>query len=144
MNVIFYSAPGVSRGEKLQRVIDVLVPRSSVETFRTMPSLLQRLHQPLSEVVVFVFLISSRQELLDLVEYQEWLRDRRLILVLPDDDRETISRGHALRPRFVTYAESDFIDVSAVLGKMLGVTALQSPSPALTKGPDIPGKRSLI
>ena len=144
MNVIFYSAPGVSQGEKLQRVIDVLVPRNNVETFRTIPSLLQRLHQPLSAAVVFVFLISSRQELLHLVEYQEWLRDRRLIMVLPDDDTETISRSHALRPRFVTYAESDFIDISAVLGKMLGVTALQNPSPASTKGPDIPGKRSLI
>ncbi len=144
MNVIFYSAPEVSQGEKLQRVIDVLVPKDDVETFRTMPSLLHRLHQPLSEAVVFVFLISSRQELLELVEYQEWLRDRRLILVLPDDDLETVSRGHALRPRFVTYAESDFIDISAVLGKMLGIAALQSSSPASTKGPDIPGKRSLI
>ncbi|HAJ28503.1 MAG TPA: hypothetical protein DCG53_14895 [Syntrophus sp. (in: bacteria)] len=144
MNVIFYSAPGVSQGEKLQRVIDILVPRNSVETFRTMPSLLKRLHQPLSEAVVFVFLISSRQELLELVGYQEWLHDRRLILVLPDDDMETISRGHALRPRFVTYAESDFIDISAVLGKMLGVAALQSPSSSSTKGPDIPWERSLI
>lgn len=109
-----------------------------------MPSLLQRLHQPLSEAMIFVFLISSRQELLELVEYQEWLRDYRLILVLPDDDMETISRGHALRPRFVTYAESDFIDISAVLGKMIGVAPLQSPSPVSAKGRDIPGERSLI
>ncbi|MCX5828970.1 MAG: hypothetical protein NTV58_13360 [Deltaproteobacteria bacterium] len=139
MNVIFYSAPGTSQGEKLQRVIDILVPRNNVETFRTIPSLLQRLHQPLPEAVVFVFLVSSREELLELVEYQEWLRDRRLILVLPDDDMETISRGHALRPRFVTYAESDFIDISAVLGKMLGVGVLQSSSLVSTRLPEILG-----
>jgi len=79
-----------------------------------------------------------------LVEYQEWLWDHRLILVLPDDDMETISLGHALRPRFVTYAESDFIDISAVLGKILGVATLKSPSVISAKGPDIPWKRSLI
>jgi hypothetical protein len=144
MNVIFYSAPGASQGEKLQRVIDILIPRGKAETFRSMPALLQRLHQPLPEAVVFVLLVSGREELLDLVEHREWLRDRRLILVLPDDDMETISRGHALRPRFVTYAESDFIDISAVLGKMLGGGGLPSPSPVLAKKPDIPGERSIL
>lgn len=129
MNVIYYSALRASRRDKLQRVIDVLVPRNNVETFRSIPSLLQRLHKPLPEAVVFVFLVSSKQELTELVEYREWLKDRRLILVLPDDDIETISRGHALRPRFVTYVESDYIDISAVLGKMLGVGALQNPPP---------------
>jgi hypothetical protein len=144
MNVIFYSAPGVSQGEKLQRVIDILIPKDKIETFQTMHALLHRLHQPLPEAVVFVFLVSGKGELLELVEYREWLRDGKLILVLPDDDMETISRGHALRPRFVTYAESDFIDISAVLGKMLGIGAWQGLSPAATERPDIPGERSLI
>jgi len=102
-----------------------------------MHSLLQRLHKPLPEAVVFVLLVSGRQELMELGEYQEWLRDCRLILVLPDDDMETISRGHTLRPRFVTYAESDFIDISAVLGKMLGVEAPQSSSLVSTQKPEI-------
>lgn len=82
--------------------------------------------------------------MLELIEYREWLGDRRLILVLPDDDIETISQGHALRPRFVTYVESDFIDISAVLGKMLGVRVPQGPLQSSVKESDISGERSFI
>jgi len=37
----------------------------------------------------------------------------------PDQEENTIAKGHSLRPRFVTYADSDFPDVVAALGKTL-------------------------
>jgi len=43
----------------------------------------------------------------------------RIILILPDEDNETITMGHTLFPRFSTYADSDFKDVAAVLKKMI-------------------------
>jgi len=51
----------------------------------------------------------------------DWLWDTRIILILPDRDRETITNGLKLRPRFFTYADEDFGEVAAVLAKMLGV-----------------------
>jgi hypothetical protein len=94
--------------------------------------------------VVFVFLVSDRRELQGLIECREWLRDSRLILVLPDEEMETVSRGHVLRPRFITYAESDFIDVSAVLGKMTGIGAVKYPSLSPVKGQDTSEERRII
>ncbi|MDP3029372.1 MAG: hypothetical protein Q8O04_07735 [Deltaproteobacteria bacterium] len=39
----------------------------------------------------------------------------------PDQEKDTIAKGHSPRPRFVTYADSDFLDVAAALGKILMV-----------------------
>ncbi|MCD6199973.1 MAG: hypothetical protein J7K15_15635, partial [Deltaproteobacteria bacterium] len=48
--------------------------------------------------------------------------DLRLILILPDREAGTIAKGHILRPRFLTYLDSDFTEVAAVLKKMLSNT----------------------
>lgn len=54
---------------------------------------------------------------MDILSLREFLHDRRIILVLPDSEPETVSLGHILRPRFITYGDSDYMDVSAILGK---------------------------
>jgi hypothetical protein len=40
-------------------------------------------------------------------------------LVLPNHDRLTVSRGHSLGPRFMTYADTSFDEICAVLKKMI-------------------------
>lgn len=40
-------------------------------------------------------------------------------LAFNDSDKKTFSRGHELRPRFLTYVQRDFSDVEAVVKKML-------------------------
>jgi hypothetical protein len=122
MNVIFYASERSAQRERLKRVIDILVSRERIESYLTIESLEERLHQPINEPVVFVLQVSRMQELMQLLELRDCLIDRKMILILPDEDRDTISMGHALRPRFITYIESDFIDVSAVLGKMVAPT----------------------
>ena len=34
-------------------------------------------------------------------------------------EEDTVSKGHLLRPRYLTYADGDFEDVAAVLEKIL-------------------------
>jgi hypothetical protein len=46
----------------------------------------------------------------------------RLVLVLPDEEDETIALAHGLRPRFVTYADGDYSELREVLQKMLKKT----------------------
>jgi hypothetical protein len=49
------------------------------------------------------------------------LRDVRIILILPNHEDETVVMGHRLEPRLLTYADGDFTDVSAVLGRIAGL-----------------------
>ncbi len=59
---------------------------------------------------------------MDLLAIRDFLSDIRMIVVLKDQEKDTITKAHRLYPRYITYADSDFIDVGAVLTKMMFLT----------------------
>ena len=122
MNVIFFTSVDPSVSNRLTRVLEVHVSRKKLETCRNIDIFSERLHQPLPDSVVFVLQICSREELMDILSLREFLHDRRIILVLPDSEPETVSLGHILRPRFITYGDGDYMDVSSILGKWATVS----------------------
>jgi hypothetical protein len=64
-------------------------------------------------------LAANKEDLLYLVANKELIWNLRVILILPDREEDTVTKGHLLRPRFLTYADGNFLDVATVLGKML-------------------------
>jgi hypothetical protein len=118
MNLLFYAGSnGVA--EQLQRMIKTLVLKEQLETYRSFEDLYKRLHQPKNDFQIAVLTASSDEELEEILTIQELLSDIRIILVLPDRTPDTISKAHRLAPRFLTYLDSDFREVKAVLNKML-------------------------
>jgi hypothetical protein len=69
-------------------------------------------------VDVAILMADSRRQLLEILSLNDLLENVRIILVLPDHVRDTVSKGLQLRPRFVEYMDSNFGDVAAVLNKM--------------------------
>jgi hypothetical protein len=119
IRIIYYSAANEPSRERLQRVIEMNFPRKHIEVCRSMEALSRRLAQPIPGLLIVVLLAASREELSGIIMLKELLLDRRIILILPDDEPETASLGHMLRPRFITYRSSDYSDVSIVLGRMI-------------------------
>jgi len=121
MEVFFYAKEKEGAGKRLQKVIEMLVPKRKTVIFRTTSGLARRLKRPRSanDRTVGVLLAASRKDLQDILSIGELLGDVRIIIVLPDREEETIAKGHILRPRFTTYTDSDFEDIAAVLKKML-------------------------
>jgi hypothetical protein len=106
-------------GKRLQRMIRDLVPRERLEIYRTFSSFSDRLRKPMDDTPVAVILASSEDDLLTILSIGNLLYDVRFILILPDREDPTVAIGHSLRPRFLSYADSDFREVTAVLGKMI-------------------------
>ncbi len=118
MNVLFYATG--EAGDRLQRVIQSLVPTEKLEVFGTVESFSERLRRPSDDIPVAVILAASEEHLLNILSISHLLYDVRFILILPDRDDQTVAIGHSLRPRFLSYADTDFREVTAVLGKMIG------------------------
>ena len=95
------------------------VPKSQMEKCTTLADLTRRLRQPQNNIGIALLTAKTKQDLEDLVALRELLSDIRVILILPDRDHDTISKAHALYPRFLTYIDRDFDEVKAVLSKML-------------------------
>jgi len=119
MNLLFYRSLTDRVGAQLQRVIEGLVPKEKMEVYRTPESLSARLHQPTYDLSVAVLLAATKEDLSYLVSDKELIWNLRVILVLPDSEDDTVTKGHLLRPRFLTYADGNFLYVATVLSRML-------------------------
>jgi hypothetical protein len=119
MNVLFYGSEKDKSIKELCNVVFKSVPKSKTEKCTTLTDLTRRLRQPQNNVGIALLTAKTKQDLEDLVALRELLADIRVILILPDRDHDTISKAHALYPRFLTYIDRDFDEVKAVLSKML-------------------------
>ncbi len=133
MNVLVYSTG--KQGERLQRLIRDLVPKERLEIYDTFEGFSERLHRPMDEIPVAVILAASEEDLLTILSISHLLYDVRFILILPDREDITVAIGHSLRPRFMSYADSDFREVTAVLGKMIGGFYLRRRTRELAENP---------
>jgi len=118
MNIITY----IKDGKKAQRYL-----QATAELFRCDPpvfchqlnQLIKQLQDPTRRPSVLVLCANNFAELEKILSLIHWLEDLRIILVLPDSQTQTVTIGHRLRPRFVSFMDGDFSDVAAVLGKMI-------------------------
>ncbi|MCG6535460.1 MAG: hypothetical protein L7F78_12400, partial [Syntrophales bacterium LBB04] len=79
----------------------------------------ERLLVPLGDLSIAVICVSSQKEFSSLLAIKDLFKDMRIILILPDRERATVSKGHGLKARFLSYKDSDFSDVAAVLHHMV-------------------------
>lgn len=118
MDILLYSPYTNGIAERLQQAVGELVPEEKIGICRTINSLSNHFRQPLGPRVV-ILLTDDESDLSELVSIRDLLWDVRIILILPDRKEGTIAKGHTLRPRFLSYADSDPVEVVTVLGKML-------------------------
>ncbi|MCK5508035.1 MAG: hypothetical protein KAI50_05905 [Desulfobacterales bacterium] len=120
MKLLLYAPDKCRSGKRLQKMIEALVSEEDREIYRTIDSLTSGLRQPRHDPPVAVLLAASREDLSDILSLRDLLGDVRIMLALPDREQDTIAKGHTLRPRFVTHADSNFVEMAAVLRKVLG------------------------
>lgn len=119
MEIIFYSSAPIEAGERLQKVIEMVISKERLELFRTLKNLELRLRQPAFNPRIAILLASSREELENILSIRGLLEDAKKILIVPDTNPATLTLGHALRPRFLSDCNSDFLDIAAVLSQMI-------------------------
>lgn len=129
MSLIVYLPKNDEAGKRLQRRVGELTCQDSIEFFYTFQGLEQRLRSPSGNEDIALLLASNLQALEGLIANRYLFASRRIILIVPDRKKETISKGHLLRPRYLSCRDSDFSDVDLVLKKMCK-TVLSIPHPS--------------
>lgn len=119
MSVIVYLPKMDETGKNLQHLVGELTCRDSIELFYTFHGLDHRLKSFSGNGDIVLLLASTCQDLDELICSRESFNSRQVILIVPDREKETISKGHQLRPRYLGFRDSDFSDVALVLQKML-------------------------
>jgi hypothetical protein len=117
LTVLLYS--NGDPADRLQRTIREGAPSGNLEVFKTLGSFSERLRKPMDDAQVAVIFATSEEDLLAMLTISDLLHNVRLILILPDRKDSTVAIGHSLRPRFLSYVDGNFSEITAVLGKMI-------------------------
>jgi hypothetical protein len=118
MTVFFLSNAKNKAKKLLLRVLAIIVPQNKITIIKNTDELEYHLRQQFQDTLIAVLLPADKNELTDILSLQKLLGDIPLILILPDRENNTIAMGYKLHPRFITYADSDFLDVATVVMKM--------------------------
>lgn len=119
MTLLIYSTTTSLEEKRLLRIIELMLPEKKFKFYRTIDDFSQRLRQPVLKQRIVILMLNSPKELEDVLSIRELLEDAKIILIVPDTDPATLARGHILRPRFLSDGRSDFVDVAAVLGRII-------------------------
>jgi hypothetical protein len=118
-NILLCTAPSHQVTSKLKGIIQSISTESNIIAVTSTRDLLHILHKPMNGVDAVIIFRASRKGLNALMNLRDELHRLPLILILPDQKNQTIANGHSLRPRFLSYMDSDFSDVRDVLRNIL-------------------------
>ena len=119
MKIIFYSSSREDTEKEICEMLKELASEESIEMYQSIEELKQCLKRLFNHETIVILRARDREELLRIVSLSDLLQGLRIILLIPNRDKETISIAHQLRPRFLSNGESDFSDTMSVLQKMV-------------------------
>jgi len=119
MNVFVYAASASTEGSHLIRDVSHAAPEAGLEIFRTCQSLSERLLKPRNTLSIAILFAPTRGELMALIPLRESFRETKILLILQDQDKETISLAHRLFPTYVSYTENNYGRTLSVLQNLM-------------------------
>jgi hypothetical protein len=119
MSLFIYLSKLDDASRRLQRIIGDLNCQDSIEIFYTFDGFECRVKTSFGNGDIALILASTRQDLDALICNRDLFNSLKVVLIVPDRKKETIFKGHLFRPRYLSFRDSDFSDVSQVLQKLL-------------------------
>ncbi len=119
--VLFIHCEARQQGKVFEKAIAGCLPEADRRIIRTITEFVAELkrNQGSYETTLFVLFADSRSRLEELISLRELLEDRRILLILPDESKFTLSRAFKLSPRFYTCISDSYDDLCEVINKMM-------------------------
>jgi len=120
---LFVHKDASRKGTALQKILNQHFHGHDIQVFQTFNALKHKLKEPaVYDREVYVLFAESNRRLQELCSLMDLLDDKRIVLILPDDAKATISMALQFYPRFFTYINTAYDDLCAVINKMMNQT----------------------
>jgi hypothetical protein len=116
--LIIFARQGSESWKKLQSIIGKNTRAEDVDWCNSLESFLRKFRTYNCYSMVLL-LIETHSDLEEFLNVSDFFNGLRVFLILPDREEDTISMGYRLFPRFVTYNDSDFMELSAIFRNIL-------------------------
>ncbi len=118
MTILCYAPSGNLDAEHLFAEIETVLPAHDTQRCHSREELVSLDLRLAHQDTLLVLFIVDREALDEMLSIKGVLRQHKIILILPDSEPKTVSKGHSLYPRFVAYLDGDLGHVALVLAKM--------------------------
>jgi len=118
MKLLIFASNNRETRERLLGLTLGLEGLDSVDLYGSREALARGLRQPPFLESLALIAPANREELDGIVSLGQLLSAVRTILILPDQNSDTISRGLLVRPHFLSFADGDLSVVAAVLARL--------------------------
>jgi DNA-binding NarL/FixJ family response regulator len=129
MMLLLYANGKNGVSSELKQILNGRSSDARLEAYSNLDDVFHRLRQPRLNLKIGVLSIGSEAELDRLLTIRELLSDMRLVIVLSDKDPQTVSKAHALAPRFITFSDAGIGPLVSVVEKMMECQLDQRVSP---------------
>ena len=121
MTILVYSSQKNKAGKDIQTAVArSLKDQSQLRMVASLSELRQWLIQPRVDEAssIVVLNLAHQAELEEMLTVQNLLRKQRLIIVLPEQNAEIVTKAHRLHPRFLSFINGNNSAITDVLNKM--------------------------
>lgn len=118
MKLIIYAENRTKMGKKLEISIQDTLPKIQIDTITSIDDLSRIIGRPLNRIAVIVIFVTCQKEIDQWLGLKSLFDNIRLILVLPDRTKGMVASGLQLHPSFISYCDSDYLDITSVLKKI--------------------------
>jgi hypothetical protein len=119
MSSILYLPAENGVEERFSELIGMANRKKKIKVYRSLADLSAILHRPRSNVKVAVLFAANQEELTGILSLENLMGDVKVILILKDAEKDTIVKAHMLRPRYITWLDSDLSDIVTVFNRMI-------------------------
>jgi len=117
-NLLAYIPHSSDNGDGVRSAISQAGLLSGLEELDTISKLEEKLRKPLGERYSVLLMPQDQNDLDLLISLQKLFESLPVIIHLPDSTKESISKGHELRPRYMIFPGDDLSDFSLVLRRL--------------------------
>lgn len=116
--MIILSSRHCKIGEHLKKIIQDKLPGIEVEQVDSILNLSKKLTRPLNKISILVTFVDGSNDISNLISLRPLLDNTKQILILPDRSIEMMESGLQLAPSFISYDDSDLMNVFSVIKKI--------------------------
>ena len=119
MNIIFYCAGKNGYYNNLSLLIERCPQPKSIEIYSDIEALSQRLKQSYGEKPVAVICAETFEDLIDIYLYKHLFCRVAFILIIPDNEKDTLAMGSLMRPLFTFSINSNISDIHVAMQRLM-------------------------
>ncbi|MCP4672873.1 MAG: hypothetical protein GY857_16375 [Desulfobacula sp.] len=118
--ILFTHKDALQKGARLQNAIENSDHGNKLQVYKTFNSFKSRLKVDFGDTrnEILILFAESRQRLNHLISLSDLMEGRRIVLILPDESKQTLSIASKFFPRFFTTVRDNYNDLCDVIDKM--------------------------